>query len=90
METITIDGREYPFRATMGAMVRFRRMSGREVSELNSSDLSDVVLFMYCCTLSACKADGVEFNMEFLEFADRLTPDDMNAFNAQFEAGKKK
>ena len=37
VETITIDGREYPFRATMEVMVRFRQMSGREVIDLNST-----------------------------------------------------
>ena len=39
--------------------------------------LSDACAYLYCCTVSACKADGVEFSMSLMEFADSLAPDDL-------------
>lgn len=46
MKKITIKGKEYPCRITMGAMVRFKRESGKDVSEISKSDVSDLVLFL--------------------------------------------
>lgn len=69
-----------PCRQTMGAFLRFKRATGREATELTNS-LSDMLQFIYCCTLSACSADGVDFpynNVE--EFADRISPDDLNSW----------
>ena len=51
---ITVKGVTSPCRVTMGAMVRFKRASGRDVSEISKNDVSDMVLFMWCCVASAC------------------------------------
>lgn len=32
------------------------------------------MVFLWCCTASACNADGVEFGMGLEDFADRLDP----------------
>ena len=47
-KTILIGGREYPCRVTMGAMVRFKRECGRDVSEMREGDVGDSVLFVWC------------------------------------------
>ena len=70
---ITVKGETYPCRVTMGAMVRFKRASGRDVSEISKNDVSDMVLFMWCCVASACKADDVAFDLSFDDFADALS-----------------
>lgn len=76
---IKIDGKAYPCRQTMGAMLRFKKETGKEVTEINDS-LSDMCAYLYCCTASACKKDGVEFDMSLMDFADSLTPEDLNGW----------
>ena len=74
---IRIDGKAYPCRQTMGAMLRFKKETGKEVTELGNS-LSDMCAYLYCCVASACKKDGVKFDMSLMDFADSLTPEDLN------------
>lgn len=92
MRTINVGGRELPCRVTMGAMLRFKRETGRDVSGMSGDDVSDLVTFMWCCTTSACNADGVEFGLTLEEFADRLDPSGISEFyeDRQAEASKKK
>lgn len=77
---LMVGGKEYPCRVTMGAMVRFKRETGRDVSSLTQSDISDLVLFMWCCVASASKADGVEFDLSFEDFADGLDGELLESF----------
>ena len=74
-----------------GAMLRFKRETMRDVSEIEN-DLEDSVRLAHCCVVSACKADGVPFDMDLLTFADYLSAEDLNAFAASLSApeGKKK
>ncbi len=72
MKTIEIKGKQYPCRVTMGAMLRFKRETGRDVSQVDSSDVSDLVTLLWCCIASASKADGVEFGMSLMDFADSI------------------
>lgn len=60
----------------MGAMLRFKQETGKEVTDIDGG-LSDMCTFLWCCVVSACKADGVEFGMSLLDFADSLTPEEM-------------
>ncbi len=78
---IIIDGKAYPCRQTMGAMLRFKKETGKEVNEIGEG-MSDLCAYLYCCTASACKKDGVEFKMSLLDFADSLTPEDLTAWTA--------
>ncbi len=73
---IMIGGKAYPCRQTMGAMLRFKKETGKEVTEVGGS-LSDMCAYLYCCTASACKHDGVDFDMSLMDFADSLTPEDL-------------
>lgn len=88
MKTITINGKEYPCRVTMGAMLRFKRETGHDVSQLDERDVSDLITFLWCCIASASKADGVEFSLSLLDFADRLDPDTLNGFFNEMEQEK--
>lgn len=85
-KTIEICGKEYPCRMTMGAMRRFRRMAGKEVSDIGG-DLSEVGTLMYCCTASACHADGVELPYDEETFCDHLDMEQVAAFTETLEAG---
>ena len=94
MQNITIAGTSYPCRVTMGAMVRFKRIAGRDVSKLTTDDVADWILFIWCCILSACSADGVSApDMDFDKFADLMAPDTIEAFFSGVQeesAGQKK
>lgn len=87
---IKVGGKEYPSRITMGAMVRFKNESGKDVSELKQTDISDLVLFFYCCVKSACNADKIPFTMDFDLFADSLEPESVNAFYEELSSSQKK
>lgn len=90
MKTIEICGKMYPCRVTMGAMVRFKRASGRDVSKLQTDDLSDLCLFIWCCVASACNADKVEFNYDFDSFADNVELSDIQNFYSEMASSEKK
>lgn len=78
---ITINGKHYPCRQTMGAMLRFKQETGREITDIEQGNFSDICTFLWCCVVSACKHDGVEFGLSLMDFADSIDPDTMTAWN---------
>lgn len=90
LRRLKVAGRELPCRVTMGAMVRFKREAGYDVSELDTKNLEDMVRFVWCCVASACRADKVDFDMDVDEFADNLEADDINGFYAGLSDPQKK
>lgn len=74
MKHVIINGKEYPARLTMGAMLRFRRETGFDVSTLKSDDTSGIITLIWCCVASECNAENVEFSYSLLDFADRIDP----------------
>lgn len=82
---VTINGVAYPCRPTMGAMLRFKKETGKEVTEITSNSLTDLCTYLYCCVASASAADGVDFIMSLMEFADALNPEDMTAWATQMQ-----
>lgn len=93
MMKVNVGGTDYPCRPTMGAMLRFKRETGRDIMEMNN-DVVDTVTYLWCCVASACAADGVEFGYSLQDFADRVEPSQMNAFiaaqNAATDSGGEK
>lgn len=89
MKKLNINGKEYPCRVTMGAMLRFRNETGHDVSAMRDGDTAELVTFLYCCVASACNADGVEFGFSLTDFADRLDPEMVTEFynDTQGDAG---
>ena len=83
--TVNINGKEYPCRPTMGAMLRFKKETGKEVTELNNGSFSDLCCYLYCCVASASAADKVPFDLTFMDFADALSPEDMTAWATQMQ-----
>lgn len=83
---ITVGGVEYPCRATMGAMLRFKRETGREVTEIDAKSVSDLALWIWCCVVSACNADGVAFELSLMEFADHLSPETLRQWAESHKA----
>lgn len=93
--TITIGGKSYPCRMTMGAMRRFKRITGKDVSELDGkASVDDLCTLMYSCTASACNADRIDFDFDEERFADSVDVSELNQFTMQMndspESKKKK
>lgn len=74
---VIINGEAYPCSPTMGAMLRFKQQTGKEISEINTGSFTDLCTYLWCCVTSASKREGKDFKMSLMEFADSLTPDDM-------------
>lgn len=90
MQNLHIGSASFPCRVTMGAMVRFKQATGRDVSKISDSDITDLVTFMWCCVASASKADGIEFQLSFEDFADQLLPADLADFVTGLASEQKK
>lgn len=86
MVKVTINGVDFPCRPTMGAMLRFKKETGKEVTEIENNSFSDLCTYLYCCVASACAADKVKFNYTLLDFADALSSDDMSQWAAAMQA----
>lgn len=69
----------------MGAMLRFKKETGKEVTELQNGSFSDLCAYLYCCVASASAADKVPFDLTLMEFADALSPEDMTAWAKQVQ-----
>jgi hypothetical protein len=88
--TITVQGKQYPCYLTNGAMLRYKRHTGEDVSKMSTSDTANMIEFMYHCTASACRAENVDFDMDLDTFADYTTPADLQAFAESLQNDSKK
>lgn len=87
--TIDINGVVYPCRLTMGAMLRFKRETGKDVGE--GMDVSATITLLWCACKSACNADKVGFEYSLDDFADNITPEQLSAWTlALGDGGEKK
>lgn len=78
---INVNGEAFPCSPTMGAMLRFKRETGKEITEIDPGSFTDLCTYLWCCVVSASKRDGKEFDMSLMDFADNVTPDDMADWN---------
>lgn len=78
---IQVGDRSYPFRMTLGAMLRFKRVTGKDLAreDLDAGNIEEVAQLLYACLASASVADRVPFSLTFDEFCDNLSTDDMFA-----------
>ena len=51
----------------MGAMLRFKEQTGKEITELDAASFNDQVTFLWCCVKSACARDKVPFDMTLMQ-----------------------
>lgn len=84
---ITINGTAYPCSPTMGAILRFKQQTGREITEIDPTSFTDLCTYLWCCVASAAKREGKPFDMSLMDFADGLTPEDMAEWNTAVTAG---
>lgn len=76
--TIEVKGKAYPCYPTAGAMLRFRRKKGKEVTAVNPEDMDDLGTYLFCCAKSASKREDVPFEFrDEEEFLDCVLPEDI-------------
>ena len=85
---VVVNGVAYPCHPTMGAMLRFKKETGKEITEIKADSLTDLCTYLYCCVASASASAGKAFGMSLLEFADSLAPEDMQAWAQSMNTGK--
>ena len=92
--SISVGGKAYPCRLTMGAMILFKRNMGYDVSQMKQGeqggDIEEMLMLMWCCVKCACKADEVEFEMDFETFTCNVTPADIQEWNEKMAVGNGK
>lgn len=78
---IKVKGISYPCYPTAGAMLRFKRKTKKEISEIDLGDIDDTGNFLYCCARSACRREDVEFPYkDEQDFLDCLMPGDITSW----------
>lgn len=83
---INVNGTAYPCSPSMGAMLRFKRETGKEITEIDPTSFSDLCTYLWCCVVSASKREGKAFDMPLMDFADCITLEDMGDWNAAITA----
>ncbi len=88
---ITINGKTYPMRLVMGAMLLFKRETGKDVREMDQGNMEEMLRLMWCCIKCASQAEGVDFPYDFETFCNSTEPSDVEDWNRQMAApGDKK
>lgn len=82
---ININGASYPCYQTAGAMLRFKDLTGREVSEIRGNQISELIKFLWCCTVSASKREQKEFPYGLMEFSDLLDMEQMEGWQSALD-----
>ena len=70
----------------MGAMLRFKQETGREITEIEPNSFTDLCTYLWCCVVSASKREGKPFDLSLMDFADSLSPEDMAEWNKAITA----
>lgn len=79
---IIVNGKAYPCTPSMGAMLRFKQETEREITQIDAASFSDLCTYLWCCIVSGSRREGLDFNYSLMEFADFVTPDDMREWSA--------
>lgn len=67
------NGENYPAELSIGAMLLFRKETGKEASQADMNSVTDMVTLLWAGVASASEAAGKEFPYTVQQFANRLT-----------------
>lgn len=87
MQRISVKDKEYPCYVTMGALLRFKDVTGKELSEVSQTGLSDMLTLLWCCCQSACRREGMDFDLSLADFADNILPDELLSWSNSMASG---
>lgn len=80
---ISIEGKQLPLRATMGAMKDFKKLTGKDPKDMDQDSAVDMATFVYCCICSACRKDKKDFKMSLDDFLDSVDIDTINSWSTE-------
>lgn len=82
---ITIQGKDYPCRLTPGAIVRFKRATGKTMDDFTSgkADFEDNVRLLFECVASASRADQINLDFDCDLFMDMLDVNEIVALQKE-------
>jgi len=69
---ILVNGKAFPCRPTMGAMLRFKRETGRDITEMDAKSVTDTVTYLWRCVKAGCAREHVDFDLSLMDFADNI------------------
>ena len=75
--TVNVAGREVSCYPTMGAMLLFEETTGKDVSKMDFTSVSDQFTYLYCCASEASAREKQELGMSLKEFAREVLPEDL-------------
>lgn len=78
--TVTINNEVYPIRLTMGAIVRFKQETGKELAEAEGT--ADNATLIWCCIKSACNREKKEFGYSLMDFVDNIDADEIDGITS--------
>lgn len=89
---IKIKGVNFPIRPTMWALLTFKREKEKDVSDLKSTDLEDMLYYTWLCVKGACMQDEIDFTVSFEDYLKYVEGDPTEALivNKLDEIKKKK
>lgn len=83
---IDIEGVKYPCFPTAGAMLFFKQTTGKEVTEFDPSQFSELFTFFYCTVRAACVRERVAFPFKDAEeFGCMVDPEVLQAWGAEVQ-----
>lgn len=83
---ILVNGKAFPCQQTAGAMLRFKELTDKEVSEIDPRSITDLIKFLWCCVSSASNREGKEFDMSLMDFADAIGPEELDSWQKSLTA----
>lgn len=78
-------GKDYPARITMGAHLLYAERTGLDFTlavQQGKVGGVEIATLLWSAIRSACRADGVVFDVSFEDFCDRVTPEEISEWYA--------
>lgn len=75
---INVKGVSYSCEPTLGGMIRFKKTTGKEVTDLDPTNLEELAVYLWACAASNAVAEGKEFDYDAQSFADHIPVATMN------------
>lgn len=82
-------GETFPAEINLGAMLLFKKETGREVTEADYSAPSDLITLLWCAASAASEVAEVKMDYTLQQFANRVTADTLKKWSAQMQEGQK-
>lgn len=87
-QAIISGGKEYPCYPTMGAMLRYKRLTNKEYNQ-GDGTISDALTRLYCLACSASEAEGAEKPADLQSFCNGISPEVFNQWAMAQAEGEK-